>query len=230
MFELYYKDVAPNATISVTSETPTFERRFLIDSYYATQYQSNGSNTLLNFDLGSAFQISGVAVLNSSIDSTATKFDFRSGATSGLTDTPVAMNKERDSLLLQSANRRYYGIDIAVPSGNIFVGKVIFFQSYYAFEISLNTSRGSVPRFLDVTNAITGTVSRQFVNYKFTGDFEIPLLSVNEISIAENAWQQPYVLLNEPDHGLKYGIIEKSPDVFFANGKYKSFFTFMENV
>lgn len=229
MFEIYYKDVAPLATISVTSETATFERRFLIDQHYETRYQSNGSSTLLNFDLGAIYQISGAIVLNSNVTGAATTFNFRSGSTAALTDPAVAMSKEKDSVLLHSANRRYYGIDIVLPAGNVFVGKVIFFQSHYSFDVALDTARGNVSRFIDVTNTITGAITRKFVNHKFTGDFQIPKISLQDIKIADESWQQPYVVLSEPHHGIKYGTIDKTPDFPFFNDSYRSFFTFQEN-
>lgn len=235
--KIYYSDLLQDATLTVLSETTTYEKEYAVDDSPGNVWRTTGitSETFL-MDLGSAILPASFIWIASNIVSGDTTFTLSAGTTTATSDKTVNMTKlEKGVYEILSTDGwiayRYWKITVTKASGTyVEFGKIALLgekETDICYEWDYTSGRMEV---FTVNPGSYGQESRELKFNKKTINVSFPALTVAQKELLDETIRlEPYIYYYDSDKSeIWYGKAEFSTPVHFRALYWKMNLAFTE--
>jgi hypothetical protein len=184
-------------TLSVTTETPTYEKKFLYDNHPGTLYRTTAITTqYITFSFTTPTSIKGIAILNHNL-LTGDTFTFEASSTSNFSSPVSQVIDPLKGWVEISWNYQYYRIKMSKSTGSyIQVGEIYLFTGAYEFENNFNWNYTKTKEIVRKSSLSTsGQTYRKTSYIRYGFNLSLTLLSDTQQQLFETIGESDYVVL-----------------------------------
>lgn len=234
--KIFYGDIAPTASISVTTEESTFEKEKLIDNSPSNKYRSTAITLQkLIFDFTSAVTITGTAYFGTNIVSGDTTFNFRAGAgTPPSTETDALEKAAKGYLDGFSYNYRYFSQEIVKASGTyIEEGKIMLCTGVFDLTTARQENWGFINSKVAIFDKKAGQYGQIFKTFRYIAqqyEFEFESMGDTQKELFDETIRvEPYVALyDDVKDEIFFGTMEFGKALGMGNNLWNMTANFLE--